>query len=142
MTYSCVLSNSGAAVSVDFDKTYPEGGGPQYIYVNEIAVMEAPADANGETQAQSLDLKYTQETININGQFKDGLGNGDGSTPGSTKFEKLLYLARKEPTSLILTWPSTTKTWYCIISRFTCGEQGAHGNTVAYDISLRIVGAP
>ncbi|GEM_PF-1820271 len=142
MTYACTLTNQDSTVTVDFDKTYNEGGGPQYSYVNEIAVMEAPADSTtGATTAQALDFKYTQESISISGQFKDGLGTADGSTPGSTKFEKLLYLCRVEIVSLIFAWPVSAKTWYCVPTRFTCGEQGAHGETLSYDITLRIVGS-
>lgn len=141
MTYACTLTNYDGTVTVDFNGTYNEGGGPQYSYVNEIAVMEAPADASGNTTAQALDFKYTQESISISGQFKDGLGTADGSTPGSTKFEKLLYLCRVETVSLVFAWPVAAKTWNSVVTRFTCGEQGAHGNTLSYDISIRIVGS-
>jgi hypothetical protein len=138
MTYACTLANQAGTTSVNFDKTYNEGSGPQYSYVNDVAVLEAPADASGNTQALAMDLKYTQETIIIQGQFKDGLGNADWTTPGSTNFEKLLKLAKTEILPLILTWPAT-KTWYCIVTRLNMNEQGGHGNTITYDISLRIV---
>jgi hypothetical protein len=141
MTYACTLSNNGGSISVDFDKTYAEGGGPQYSYVNEVAVLEVPADSSGNTQAQAMDLKYTQESVTIQGSFMDGLGTADWNTPGSTKFEKLLALAKLEIVPLVLAWPVATKTWYCIVTRLTVGEQGGHGNTVSYDIALRIVGS-
>ncbi len=141
MTYVCTLSNNGSSVTVDLDNTYNEGGGPQYVYVNEVAVLEVPADSSGNTQAQAMDLKYTQESVNISGQFMDGLGIMDWITPGSTKVEKLLALAKIEILPLILTWPVSTKTWNCIITRVTFGEQGSHGKTISYDLSLRIVGA-
>lgn len=138
MTYACTLANQARTASVNFDKTYVEGSGPQYSYVNDVAVLEVPADSTGNTQAIAMDLKYTQETISIQGQFKDGLGNADWTTPGSTNFEKLLKLAKTEILPLVLTWPST-KTWYCIVTRLNVNEQGGYGNTVSYDIALRIV---
>jgi len=141
MTYSCTVANQAGTVSVDFNGTYNEGGGPQYVYVNEVAVLEVPADASGNTQSQAMDLKYTQESVTIQGQFKDGLGTADRATPGSTKFEKLLNLASIEVLPLVLTWPASTKTWYCIVTRLTVGEQGGHGETASYDINLRIVAA-
>jgi hypothetical protein len=138
MTYSCTLANQAGTISVDFAGTYEGGSGPQYSYVNEVAILEVPADAAGNTQAQAMDLKYTQESVSIRGQFKEGIGAGDWTTPGSTKFEKLLKLSKVEVLPLVLTWPASTKTWYCIVTRLTVGEQGGRIE-VSYDINLRIV---
>lgn len=142
MTYSCVLEDISTAISVDLDGTYPEGGGPAYTFVNEVAVLEAPDDGSGNTQAMAMDLKFTQETINISGQFTDGFGDMDWETPGGTRIEKLLALSKIQIDPLVLTWPSDAKSWRCVVTRFTCAEQGGHGETAAYDLSLRIVGAP
>ena len=138
MTYACSLANQAGTVTVDFAGTFDSGSGPQYNYVNEVAILEVPADATGNTQAQAMDLKYTQESVNIRGQFKDGIGAGDWTTPGSTKFEKLLKLSKVEILPLVLTWPASTKTWYCIVTRLTVGEQGGHIE-VTYELTLRIV---
>ena len=140
MTYSCVLYNAAYSKSVDFDKTWPEGSGPHLSIVNEIAVMDAPLDASGNSTDMPMDMKYCPVKLLISGQFKDGLGNMDWISD-TTKAEKLVSLQKMELAPLILIWPSTTKTWNCIVERMDLGEQGGFGDTVTYDISLRITGA-
>ncbi len=139
MTYVCTLRNSTGSVVVNFNNTYYEGDGPQLSLVNDVAVLDAPYDANGNTQSLLTDLKYCTDQWTLRGQFKDGLGNLDWNTPGSTNAEKLLALFKLEIVPLTLTWPVATKTQTCTIFRLTIGEQGAYGNTVTFDIGLQMV---
>jgi len=141
MTYSCTLKNQASSVTVDFDKTWAEGAGPHLSITNEIAVLDAPLDADGNSVDSPMDMKYCPVKVLISGQFKDGLGTMDWLTPGSTKSEKLVNLQKLEIVPLVLTWPVTTKSFYCVIERLDLGEQGGFGDTVTYDITLRITGA-
>jgi len=140
MTYSCTLQNAAGSKVVDFDKTWVEGAGPHLSIVNEIAVLDAPLDAQGNSVDSPMDMKYCPVKVMIQGQFKDGLGTMDWIS-GTTKAEKLVSIQKLEIVPLILTWPVTTKTFYCVIERLDLGEQGGYGDTVTYDISLRITGA-
>lgn len=138
MTYSCTLKNSTGTITVDFNDTFNEGSGPHYSAVTELAVLEAPLDANGNSQDAPMDMKYSAERLLISGQFMDGLGTMDWITPGTTKAEKLLNFYKIDTKTLILTWPVTTKTLYCKIEKLDIFEQGGHGDTIIYDITLRL----
>ena len=118
-----------------------EGAGPHLSITNEIAILEQPLDKKGDTKSSTMDLKYCPVKVLISGQFKDGLGTMDWLTPGSTKSEKLVNLQKLEIVPLVLTWPVTTKTFYCVIERLDLGEQGGFGATITYDLTLNITGA-
>ena len=142
MTYACTLQNQAASAIVDFNGTWDEGDGPQLILVNDVAVLDAPLNADGSSADMLTDMKFCPVKWTLRGKFKDGFGTMDWNTPGSTKIEKLMALQKLETVPLILTWPVTTKTWYCTIERLTIGEMGAWGATATYDLGLRITAGP
>ena len=139
MTYSCTLKSNGNTNVVDFNNTWAEGSGPRIDITNEIAVLDTPLDSNGDSLDMQMDFKYCPVRLMIEGQFKDGIGSMNWNSP-TTKAEKLVALQKLEIIPLVLTWPVTTKTWCCCIEHLTLGEQGGFGNTITYDLTLRITG--
>ena len=104
MTYVCTLSNQTGTVSVNLNGTFFEGDGPQFVLVNDVAILQAPYDGQGNEQSLLADLKFCTDQFTLRGQFKDGWGSLNWNSP-TTNAEKLLALYRLETVPLVLTWP-------------------------------------
>jgi len=140
VTYVCTLSNQTGTVSVNLNGTFFEGDGPQFVLVNDVAILQAPYDSNGNEQSMLADLKFCTDQFTLRGQFKDGWGSLNWNSP-TTNAEKLLALYRLETVPLVLTWPVSGTIQYCSFLNLTLGEQGGYGATISYNIILQFVAA-
>jgi len=139
--YVCTLTGTvkGNAITLDFNGTWDLGGGPRLSIVDEDVTMDAPMDSDGNFQDVKMRLGYSKARVLIAGQFTDGWGNLSWTSP-TTKAEKLIALQKIPEGDVLLTWPVAGKVLPVKFDRLDIREQAAGGNTIAYDVSLQIIG--
>ena len=98
MTAGCTLSDGTR--TVDFVQSFSATSTANIVSIvtrlsNPTTTLSTPAVAGDSVGSNTIvvNLKMTRISFDLYFQFKDGVGTFDGVTPGSTNYEKLLYMA-------------------------------------------------